>query len=489
MPTATQGKFAHGVAAGFPSPKGVTLWTRVSELSRSSKLTLEVAKDKNFRNVVKSKEVVAEGNRDFTVHQHIGGLNPGHEYFYRFATKHKNSRVGRFRTLPPPDSKEKIRLGFYSCQDYEAGYFNAQAALAKADVDLVLCLGDYIYEHRYYPGPSERLDTLGPNGDGDVQTLDEYRSKYRMYQADKDLQAMHASHAFISVWDDHEVEDNYAGDQPDSAAKDPNLENNNEYPRRVPFGQRRKDGYKAFFEAMPRIQMKGAKNQIYGSMRLGGLVELFLTDQRQYRDPQPCDDALLEPCADLRGPGPHLPRRRAEGLVQEGRRQVGRQVEALGFGDDGDEPRPAEVPAREPGPVGRVLGGAPRDPRALPRQGGHEPDRAHRRHPHLPRRRHDHDRERRRHPGGRRAGRRIGDLARVPGVPRGPIVDACEDLRIANDPHVKFADFDRRGFGVVTITKSNLACEFFAVDALTRGAAATPLASFNVPSGARTLEA
>ena len=129
---------------------------------------------------------------------------------------------------------------------------------------------------------------------------------------------MHAAHPFVSVWDDHEVEDNYAGDQPDSAATDPNLENNNEYPRRVPFGERRKNGYKAFFEAMPRIQMKGAKNQIYGSMRLGGLAELFLTDQRQYRDPQPCDDALLEPCPDVRGPGPDLPRRRAEGVVQEG---------------------------------------------------------------------------------------------------------------------------------------------------------------------------
>jgi alkaline phosphatase D len=488
VPTATQGKFAHGVAAGFPSPKGVTLWTRVSELSRSSKLTLEVAKDKNFRNVVKSKEVVAEGNRDFTVHQHVGGLNPGHEYFYRFATKHKNSRVGRFRTLPPPDSKEKIRLGFYSCQDYEAGYFNTQAALAKADVDLVLCLGDYIYEHRYYPGPSDRLDTLGPNADGDVQTLDEYRSKYRMYQADKDLQAMHASHAFISVWDDHEVEDNYAGDQPDSAAQDPNLENNNEYPRRVPFGQRRKAGYKAFFEAMPRIQMKGAKNQIYGSMRLGGLVELFLTDQRQYRDPQPCDDVLLEPCGTSEDPGrtflgaeqkawfkravvksdakwklwgsetmvmsldlpkyQHVSQDQWDGYSAE-RREILEHFLAKGVtnltaitGDihtflAGDMTTTGNVDGT---PVGVEL---------------------------------------------------VGGSATSLGFPEylGVPSSTLEDLRIANDPHVKFADFDRRGFGVVTITKSNLGCEFFAVDALTRGAAATPLASFNVPSGARTLEA
>jgi alkaline phosphatase D len=85
------------------------LWTRLSELSRSSKLTLEVAKDKHFRDVVKNKEVVAEGNRDFTVHQHVGGLKPGHEYFYRFATKHKSSRVGRFRTRGTPGDERPAR--------------------------------------------------------------------------------------------------------------------------------------------------------------------------------------------------------------------------------------------------------------------------------------------------------------------------------------------------------------------------------------------
>ena len=213
---------------------------------------------------------------------------------------------------------------------------------------------------------------------------------------------MHAAHAFISVWDDHEVEDNYAGDQPDSAEKDPNLENNNEYPRRVPFGERRKNGYKAFFEAMPRIQMKGAKNQIYGSLRLGGLVELFLTDQRQYRDPQPCDDALLDA---VRG----RPRTRAGRCSapsrrsgSRGRRQVGRQVEALGFSEMmvmSLDRRPKYQRVSQDQWDGYAAE-RPRDPRALPRQGRQEPGRDHRRHPHLLRRRHDDDRERRRHAGG-----------------------------------------------------------------------------------------
>jgi len=211
--------------------------------------------------------------------------------------------VGKFRTMPPPDSKTPLTIAYMSCQDWEAGYYNAHAALAKEDVDLLLFLGDYIYERRYYEGPADRLDTLGANGDGDVQSLEEYRSKYRQAQADPGLQALYASAAVVNVWDDHEVEDNYAGSQPDSASTDPeNLQNDNETPRRVPYLERRKNGYKAFFESMPRIRYKGDKNRIYGSVRLGGLAELFLTDQRQYRDLQPCDDALLVGCADSDNP-------------------------------------------------------------------------------------------------------------------------------------------------------------------------------------------
>src|SRR3954470_1597200 len=303
LPVAANGKFAHGVASGIPTPKGITLWTRLSELTRSSRLTLEVATDSRFRHVVKRQQVVADANKDFTVHAQVGQLKPAHEYYYRFHTKHTNSRVGRFRTLPPADSAQPIKIGFYSCQSYEAGYYTAQAALAKEkDLDMVLCLGDYIYEHHYYNGPADRVDKTGVNKDGDVQTLAEYRSKYRFYQSDKNLQNLHAAYPFVVIWDDHEVEDNYAGNQPDSASTDPaNKENNNNYPRRVPFGARRKNGYRAFFEAMPRLTPKG--NRLYGSLKIGKMAELFLTDERQYRDQQPCNDELITPCPDDLQPG------------------------------------------------------------------------------------------------------------------------------------------------------------------------------------------
>jgi alkaline phosphatase D len=303
VPVASEGKFAHGVAAGIPAPKGITLWTRVSELTRSSRLTLEVATDAHFRHVVKRQQVVADANKDFTVHAQVGKLKPAHEYFYRFHTKHTHSRVGRFRTLPPADSNQPVKIGFYSCQSYEAGYYTALAALAKEpDLDFVLCLGDYIYEHHYYNGPAARADTTGVNKDGDVQTLAEYRQKYRFYQSDKNLQNLHAAYPFVSMWDDHEVEDNYAGTQPDSASTDAaNKENNNSYPRRVPFGQRRTNGYRAFFEAMPRIAPRG--NRLYGSLKVGNMAELFITDERQYRDAQPCNDAQLTACPDDMAPG------------------------------------------------------------------------------------------------------------------------------------------------------------------------------------------
>src|SRR3954454_23916194 len=303
LPVASDGAFAHGVASGIPTPRGITLWTRVSELTRSSQLTLEVATDKHFRNVVKRQKVVADANKDFSVHAAVGKLKPAHENHYRFHTKHKNSRVGAFRTLPPADSNQAIKIGFYSCQSYEAGYYTAQGALAKEkDLDLVLMLGDYIYEHHYYDGPAERADTTGANKDGDVQTLAEYREKYRFYQSDKNLQNLHAAHPFLVIWDDHEVEDNYAGTKPDSASTDPDhTENNNQYPRRVPFGARRKNGYKAFYEALPRIAPKANRN--YGSIRLGKMAELFLTDERQYRDQQPCNDAQVTDCPDDMAPG------------------------------------------------------------------------------------------------------------------------------------------------------------------------------------------
>ena len=311
IPAAKHAKFDLGVASGFPRPRGIELWTRLGEIKRTSKLSVVVAKDRKFKNVVLEKPVTARKDRDFTARTFVKGLRPDHEYFYRFVTKESKSPVGRFKTAPPLDSRKPIRIAFYSCQHYEAGFYNAQRAIAnEPDLDLVICLGDYIYE--YSDNQGVRLDRTGHNHDGDTQFLDEYWEKYRLYKSDRDLQAMHAAHPFLAVWDDHEVEDNYADGQPSSNQTDPSKTQLKDYPRRVPFPQREVNGHRSFFNYMPRARYKGDRDRIYEEYRLGKLVDILMTDERQYRDQQPCHDAQLEPCADADAPRTMLGPRQLE---------------------------------------------------------------------------------------------------------------------------------------------------------------------------------
>jgi alkaline phosphatase D len=286
-PLASGAAFDLGVAAGAPKPRGAILWTRIAGQSGDVRLKLEVAGDPGFKKVVERRDVVATAAADHTVHARVEGrkvLAPDSRYWYRFASAGGSSPVGRFKTLPPPDSQRPITIAYFSCQDWQAGYFGAHRAIAALDdVDVVVCLGDYIYEKNFYDGP--RKDTLGANHDGEVETLDEYRAKYRMYKADPDLQAMHHAHSFVPIWDDHEVEDNYTADKPGAAAS----------AVRVPFAQRRANAYRVYSEFHPQ-QFVGGSTRIYRSFRLGRNVDFFVLDERQYRDDQPCNDSLTTPC-------------------------------------------------------------------------------------------------------------------------------------------------------------------------------------------------
>jgi len=287
-PFAREGKFPQGVASGTPTGNGIRLWTRLDGYRRDRKLWLEVARDPDFRRVVMRRPARARSVRDHTVETHVTGrfLKPGREYFYRFETRNDSSPVGRFRTLPPRSSREPVRIAFFSCQDYQAGYYGAHQAIAREDPDLVVCLGDYIYERTFYEGPPDRRDRLGANRDGEVQTLPEYRSKYKLYRGDRDLQALHAAAPFAAIWDDHEVEDNYADEEPGEATGD----------KRVPFLARRRNAYRTFYEYMPFSPVLG--QNLYRQLRIGRNVELFLIDTREYRDDQPCGDQLFAPCPD-----------------------------------------------------------------------------------------------------------------------------------------------------------------------------------------------
>ena len=300
VPFVRRGRFAQGVASGEPSTRAMTLWTRLEALRSDRRLTLEVARDDDFRRVVYRRNVVAKASEAGAVKVRVTrGLKPGERYFYRFEARDNASGVGTFDTLRPADSREPVRIAFFSCQDYQAGYFGAHEAIAREDVDLVVCLGDYIYEKNFYDGP--RKDTLGANGDGEVMTLAEYRAKYALYRSDPDLQTMHAAHPFLGIWDDHEVEDNYAGDLPGEAATDR---------RGIPFKSRQLAAYRAYFEWMPFRRPERRNTPNYRALTLGRNAEVYLLDERQYRSDQPCGDEFFVPCPEaetgnqtLLGPG------------------------------------------------------------------------------------------------------------------------------------------------------------------------------------------
>jgi alkaline phosphatase D len=217
-PLARGGSFPQGVMAGQPAQRAVTLWAQHAGAERPGPLRLEVAADPEFRRVV-HRELVSGDAETAIARRRVRSrrLRAGRPYWYRFATADGSSPVGRFSTLRPPDSREPTRIGVFSCQMFFLGYFTGHAALAREDLDLVVCLGDYIYETYL---DLTRAEPRPEGASGGAETLAEYRAKYAAYRSDADLRAMHAAHAFLPVWDDHEVANDYAGDDvPDRRAR------------------------------------------------------------------------------------------------------------------------------------------------------------------------------------------------------------------------------------------------------------------------------
>jgi alkaline phosphatase D len=300
------GHFPDGVISGDPTPKGISLWTRLdpSGGGGSGTVELEVATDKAFKKVVARKHVTTGAASNHAVKARVTGLRAHEEYYYRFATKGSDSPVGRFRTALPADSKEDVKFAFFSCQDYTHGYYNALDAMADGDYDFVVCLGDYIYAESYHSrkgGTGVRDDDIGrenpqnPDIVREAVTLADYRAKYQLYRSDPALRAVHAKFPMVMLWDDHEVQDNYTGKEADGGL-----------PPAKRFGAaRKKAARKAFFESMPAFP---AGDRLYRTLRFGSTVELIVMDQRSYRADQPCGDAVVAPCADYDRPRDFLGR-------------------------------------------------------------------------------------------------------------------------------------------------------------------------------------
>ena len=271
--------FPDGVMAGVPRTDGATLWTRVPG-GQAAALALVVSRSADLSRPVAVRAVTSVPGADGTVHVNLTGLQAGEQYYYQFRGADTASEVGRFRTLRPPDSREPVRIGFFSCQAYTEGFYAAHRHLAAEDLDLVVCLGDYVYEASY-PGVRGIDLNLWP------QTLGAMRRKYKAYRRDPDLRAMHARHAFVPLWDDHEFRNNYSPEGwtfplvlGDLAGAD----------ILIPHQQKMRSAWRAWFEHMPVPRVAGDPLRTYRKLRLGRTVELFTQDSRQYRTAQACGD-------------------------------------------------------------------------------------------------------------------------------------------------------------------------------------------------------
>jgi len=283
--------FALGVASGDPLPDGVILWTRLVRAgaampARPITVGWEVALDERFRRVVRSGHVVASPRLGHSVHVDVRGLWPGCGYFYRFRALGQISPVGRTRTAPPAWLDiSRLRFGIVNCQDFQNGYWPAYAGLVAEDLDVVLHLGDYIYEGDPASAFPDRLHTTPATpGLSQLQTLDDYRARHMQYKSDPALQAAHAAFPFIATWDDHEVENNYAGLIDDINDTGPR--------RQTPeqFALQRAAAYQAYYEHMPiRADLRpGSPDlRIFRRFDFGRLARFNVLDTRQYRTDQP----------------------------------------------------------------------------------------------------------------------------------------------------------------------------------------------------------
>ena len=274
--------FTLGVASGYPRPDGVTLWTRLAPQPLAGggmppgdvQVNWEVSSDYAFRRIVARGAAPASSEWAHSVHVDVNGLEPARPYWYRFIAGDAVSALGRTRTAPPlTGATAPVRFAFASCQQYEQGYYTAYRHMAGEDLDLVVHLGDYIYESSW------GRNHVRKHGAAEPYTVDEYRNRYALYKSDANLQAAHAAFPWIVTWDDHEVDNDYANDR--SQDLDPP----------GVFLARRAGAYRAYYEHMPLPEWarpRGHAMQLYHTAAYGSLARFFVLDTRQYRSHQVC---------------------------------------------------------------------------------------------------------------------------------------------------------------------------------------------------------
>lgn len=293
--------FTLGVASGDPLPDGVVLWTRLAPVplapdgsgglpARRVPVRWEVAHDDRFRRVARRGVTLTGPEVGHSVHVEVEGLDPAREYFYRFLVGPQESPTGRTRTAPRPGRGDRVRFAVASCQHYQDGYFTAYGHMAREDLDLVVHLGDYIYEGG--PAPTKPRQHDGP----EPETLAGYRNRHALYRTDADLRAAHAAAPWVVTFDDHEVDNDWAGLSPQDRI--------GVNATTASWLARRAVAFQAYYEHLPlrRAQVpRGSDMLLYRRVGYSDLLTLNVLDTRQYRDDQ--DGARrLDPARTLTGP-------------------------------------------------------------------------------------------------------------------------------------------------------------------------------------------
>jgi alkaline phosphatase D len=291
--------FQLGVASGDPTPTGAVLWTRLAPRplepeggmdGRRVAVGWEVADDEWFSRGVRRGRATAAPELSYSVHVDVDGLAPDRWHFYRFSVGSATSPVGRVRTTPARGTTATpLRFAFASCQRYDQGLYTAYQHMAREELDLVAHLGDYIYEYGAEPGHVRQHVGL------EIRTLDDYRRRYALYKSDPLLQAAHARCPWVVTWDDHEVDNNYAG-----------LVGENRMESEEQMHARRAAGYQAWWEHQP-VRVPRARSWADLSIRRivdwGSLARFWVLDGRQFRSDQSCGDGdQLVPCGDWADP-------------------------------------------------------------------------------------------------------------------------------------------------------------------------------------------
>lgn len=288
--------FSLGVASGDPLPDGVVLWTRLAPdplngggmPQENVPVQWQIAADEKMRQVVFSGTAIATREFAHSIHVEVQGLEPARWYWYQFRVGNEVSPIGRTKTAPAPNAHlNQLNFAFVTCQKWEDGFYSAYRRLAEEDLDLVLHLGDYIYEYGINSTGGVRNLSLPEQFREETKTLEQYRLRYALYKTDPDLQKAHALFPFVVTWDDHEVDNDYT----DSIS-----ENNDPI---EDFLERRAAAYQAYYEHLPLRRSslpRGANMHLYRRLDFGDLASFNVLDTRQYRSNQPCGDGETPRC-------------------------------------------------------------------------------------------------------------------------------------------------------------------------------------------------